>query len=94
MAAGGHLDPAGAHQHLGPYDSKGELGDLPVLLVDSSGLANTPILAPRLTLEAVQNHALMIHADGDNYSDTPEKLGGGHARIACGVIPGIVSAGS
>ncbi len=29
----------------------------------------------------------MIHAGGDNYSDTPEKLGGGGARVACGVIP-------
>lgn len=28
----------------------------------------------------------MIHAGGDNYSDKPEKLGGGGSRIACGVI--------
>jgi Cu-Zn family superoxide dismutase len=28
----------------------------------------------------------MIHAGGDNYSDHPEKLGGGGARIACGVV--------
>ncbi|WP_324128836.1 superoxide dismutase family protein, partial [Acinetobacter baumannii] len=28
----------------------------------------------------------MIHAGGDNYSDSPQPLGGGGARIACGVI--------
>jgi Cu-Zn family superoxide dismutase len=28
----------------------------------------------------------MIHSGGDNYSDVPEKLGGGGGRIACGVI--------
>ncbi|MBV8452160.1 MAG: superoxide dismutase, partial [Deltaproteobacteria bacterium] len=26
------------------------------------------------------------HAGGDNYSDTPLPLGGGGARLACGVI--------
>jgi Cu-Zn family superoxide dismutase len=28
----------------------------------------------------------MIHAGGDNYSDTPVTLGGGGARVACGVV--------
>ena len=28
----------------------------------------------------------MVHASGDNYSDDPAPLGGGGARIACGVI--------
>jgi Cu-Zn family superoxide dismutase len=28
----------------------------------------------------------MIHAGGDNYSDTPKPLGGGGERIACGVV--------
>jgi superoxide dismutase, Cu-Zn family len=28
----------------------------------------------------------MIHAGGDNYADQPQPLGGGGARIACGVI--------
>jgi Cu/Zn superoxide dismutase len=32
-------------------------------------------------------HAAMQHPNGDNYSDTPKPLGGGGARIACGVIP-------
>jgi Cu-Zn family superoxide dismutase len=44
-------------------------------------------LAPRIKdIQALKGHALMIHAGGDNYSDQPKPLGGGGARIACGVI--------
>jgi len=28
----------------------------------------------------------MVHVGGDNHSDHPEKLGGGGARMACGVV--------
>lgn len=84
--AGGHLDPKQTGNHLGPYSNKGHLGDLPALTVNDKGVANLPILAPRLKVRNLKNHALMIHAGGDNYSDIPEKLGGGGARIACGVI--------
>ncbi len=86
MAAGGHLDPAKTEQHDGPYAQKGHMGDLPVLIVDKDGNATLPTLAPRLTMDSFKGHALMIHLNGDNYSDTPEKLGGGGARIACGII--------
>ncbi len=84
-AAGGHLDPANTGKHLGPY-ANGHLGDLPVLYVDQQGQANTPSLAPRLSVNQIKGHALMIHLHGDNYSDEPEKLGGGGPRLACGVI--------
>jgi len=84
-AAGGHLDPANTGKHLGPY-ADGHLGDLPVLIVDKDGKASTPVLAPRLKINDLKGHALMIHAGGDNYSDTPAPLGGGGNRIACGVI--------
>ena len=86
MAAGGHLDPGGTNEHNGPYAKVGHLGDLPVLIVDQNGMATLPTLAPRFKLDAIIGHAFMIHANGDNYSDKPEKLGGGGARIACGVI--------
>ncbi|MBN8727625.1 MAG: superoxide dismutase family protein [Xanthomonadales bacterium] len=85
MAAGGHLDPHKAGRHGTPWGT-GHLGDLPALYVDDQGRANTPVLAPRLKLADVKNHALMIHAGGDNYSDQPEPLGGGGARVACGAI--------
>lgn len=86
-AAGGHLDPFKTNKHLGPYDTYGHLGDLPVLYVNKQGEANVPVLAPRLKVAGILNHSLMIHAGGDNYSDSPKSLGGGGARIACGVVP-------
>src|SRR3990167_5576814 len=84
MAAGGHFDPQKANTHQGPY-SNGHLGDLPVLYVDADGQAHTPILAPRLKTSDLKGLAVMVHANGDNYSATPT-LGGGGERIACGVI--------
>ncbi len=87
IAAGGHYDPQNTQQHLGPYDNKGHLGDLPALTVNQDGTANLPVLAPRLhKIADINNHALMIHAGGDNYSDTPAKLGGVAGRMVCGVI--------
>lgn len=85
-AAGGHFDPTESHQHLGPYNESGHLGDLPVLQVNQKGKALTQSLAPRLTTADLPGHSLMIHANGDNYSDTPKALGGGGPRFACGVI--------
>ncbi len=85
MGAGGHFDPGTTNSHQGPY-GEGHLGDLPVLATNSNGEANITLLAPRLTTQDVQGHAIMIHAGGDNYSDTPP-LGGGGARIGCGKIP-------
>lgn len=85
-AAGGHFDPTDAGAHKGPYED-GHLGDLPALYVNEEGKAEVPVLAPRLKrIEEIQDHALMIHAQGDNYSDDPQPLGGGGARVACGVI--------
>lgn len=86
MAAGGHLDPQKTEKHDGPYNKHGHLGDLPVLIVNQDGTATLPTMAPRFKLKTIMGHAFMIHAGGDNYSDQPEKLGGGGERIACGVI--------
>ncbi|MDW5378556.1 superoxide dismutase [Cu-Zn] SodC [Halomonas sp. HP20-15] len=83
-AAGSHLDPENTGTHQGP-NGEGHLGDLPALAVDDQGKATTPVLAPRLEVADLENHALIIHEGGDNYSDNPA-LGGGGARIACGTI--------
>ena len=85
LAAGGHYDPASTGVHAGPY-GEGHLGDLPGLYVDADGNADTPVLAPRLKVADVKGRSLMIHAGGDNYSDHPKALGGGGARMACGVL--------
>ena len=86
LAAGGHFDPQKSGKHLGPY-ADGHLGDLPAIYVTADGMANYPVLAPRLkSLADVKGHALMIHAGADNHSDMPKPLGGGGDRVACGVI--------
>lgn len=85
LAAGGHYDPDETGSHEGPY-GEGHLGDLPPLVADADGNVTLPILAPRLNVEDIQGRALIVHSGGDNFSDIPEKLGGGGSRIACGVV--------
>jgi Cu-Zn family superoxide dismutase len=85
-AAGGHWDSAHTAKHEGPMGS-GHIGDLPLLEIAADGSAVKTLTAPHMKdLEAIRGHALVIHAGGDNYSDQPAPLGGGGARIACGVI--------
>lgn len=84
LSAGGHYDPEEAGTHQGPYGD-GHLGDLPVLTVNGDGEANLPVLPPRLSMEDMPGRSLMIHAGGDTYADEPH-LGGGGARMACGVV--------
>ena len=86
IAAGGHFDPGATKKHLGPDAMGGHKGDLPVLTVAADGSAKGSLVAPHLKLADLAGHALMIHAGGDNYADQPKPLGGGGARIACGVI--------
>lgn len=84
-AAGGHYDPEESGHHGKPWGN-GHLGDLPALYVDAQGAASHPVLAPRLKMDDFSGKAIMIHAGGDNYSDQPKALGGGGARVACGVV--------
>ena len=84
QAAGGHYDPANTGVHEGP-EGNGHLGDLPRLTSDG-GRVTTAVVAPRLALSDLYGRALVIHEGGDNYSDSPAPLGGGGARLACGVV--------
>ena len=84
--AGGHLDPQHTGKHEGPAGN-GHLGDLPVLQVAGDGNATQTQIAPHIKDVAVlRGRSVVIHIGGDNYSDQPQPLGGGGARIACGVI--------
>ena len=85
LAAGGHLDPAGTGKHDTPWGD-GHLGDLPPLYVAADGTATQPVLGPRLKAADVAARSLMVHAGGDNHADHPAPLGGGGARVACGVV--------
>ncbi len=85
-AAGGHYDPNLSGKHEGPA-GMGHVGDLPVITVGADGAASGTLDAPRIRdVSSLRGHTLMIHAGGDNYSDTPAPLGGGGPRMACGLI--------
>ena len=85
QAAGGHFDPDTTKAHKGPGGG-GHKGDLPKLVVSDKGEAKDKLEVKGLTLADFDGKSLMIHEGGDNYSDTPKPLGGGGARIACGVV--------
>ena len=84
-AAGGHFDPKNTGRHAGPAGD-GHLGDMPELIAGPEG--NTPVAmyAPRLMTTDLVNRAIVVHKQGDNYFDEPEPLGGGGARVACGIV--------
>ncbi len=84
-AAGGHYDPQKTGKHAGP-NNDGHKGDFPELVVSSNGTATTSFYLKDLTVADFKGRSIIIHADGDNYKDTPKPLGGGGDRIACGVI--------
>lgn len=84
-AAGAHYDPAASNKHGTPWGD-GHLGDLPPLYVEASGVATQAVLAPRLKMSDIKGKSIMVHAGGDNHSDHPAPLGGGGARVSCGVI--------
>ena len=85
LAAGGHYDPEKTDRHGTPWGD-GHLGDLPPLFVDASGNATQPVLAPRLKMADMKGRSVMVHMGGDNHADHPAPLGGGGARMACGVV--------
>src|SRR5215831_18393335 len=86
QAAGGHFDPDATKAHKGPGGG-GHKGDLPKLVVSDKGDASGKLEAKGLTLADFEGKSLMIHAGGDNYSDTPKPNGGGGDRIVCGAVP-------
>ncbi|MGE5201387.1 MAG: superoxide dismutase [Cu-Zn] SodC [Acidobacteriota bacterium] len=86
LGAGGHYDPDRTGKHLGPEASGGHKGDMPLLAADAKGMSQGKLLAPHLKVQDLKGRSIVIHANGDNYSDQPAPLGGGGARIACGVF--------
>jgi len=81
-----NFDPDATKVHKGPAGG-GHKGDLPKLEVSEKGTSSAKLKAAGLKLADVEGKALMIHEGGDNYADAPKPLGGGGARIACGVVP-------
>jgi Cu-Zn family superoxide dismutase len=88
-SAGAHLNPGG-HQHGSANPQGSHLGDLPNLVIDSSGAGTltSELKATRAEAEAAlfdaDGTAIVIHAGPDDYRTDP--TGGSGARIACGVL--------
>lgn len=89
-SAGGHWNPQGrehgSDNAMGPH-----MGDLPNLVVDSSGTARLKALLPGGHLRRGDNPlldadgaALIVHADKDDMKTNPS--GNSGARTLCGVI--------
>ena len=83
LAVEGHWDPDNTNTHSGPFGN-GHRGDLSRLIVNADGSTTSEVVAPRLSTADLRERALIVHAGGDTYSDSPP-LGGGGARIACGI---------
>ena len=85
-AAGGHYDPQNTGKHEGP-EGNGHLGDMPLLQVGQDGNAAQSLTVPHIKdVAALRGKTVIIHIGGDNYSDQPQPLGGGGARIGCGIL--------
>lgn len=84
LSAGPHFDPGTTGKHQGPA-AKGHKGDLPAIEANANGQVQQELKAPNLKVADIKGRAVIIHAGGDTYQDTPP-LGGGGARVACGVI--------
>ena len=85
QGAGGHYDPLNTGKHLGP-NGNGHKGDLPYLTVNADGKVESQFYLQNTTTTELKNKSIIVHNGPDNYSDTPTPLGGGGARIACGII--------
>ncbi|MBO3094818.1 superoxide dismutase family protein [Cellulomonas dongxiuzhuiae] len=96
LSAGGHLGADVA-------DHAAHQGDLPSLLVDSTGAGRLTASTDAVTLEELMDDdgtAVMVHAGPDNFANIPEryapngpdadtlKTGDSGDRIACGVVGG------
>jgi Cu-Zn family superoxide dismutase len=88
LMAGGHFDPDKSGRHEGPW-AHGHKGDMPALAVNGDGIATDSVTVPRLKVADLKGRSIVIHAGADNYADQPKPLGGGGARIACGVVPAM-----
>ena len=90
QSAGGHFNP-GSRQHGSQNPEGMHAGDLPNLMVDEDGSADTSLaissalLAPGPgSILGAEGRSLVIHADPDDEKTDPS--GNSGARLICGVI--------
>jgi superoxide dismutase, Cu-Zn family len=90
QSAGNHFNP-GSRKHGSQNPEGPHAGDLPNLMVEEDGSADTTFaIAPGLLAEGstsmlgTQQRSLVIHADPDDEKTDPSGNSGG--RVVCGVI--------
>jgi Cu-Zn family superoxide dismutase len=90
QSAGSHFNPDSKKHGTGNPEGP-HAGDLPNLLVEEDGSADTTLaVSPALVAEGptsmlgAQRHSLVIHADPDDEKTDPS--GNSGARVVCGVI--------
>ncbi len=89
--AGPHFDPNDSKNHGGPNldSTKGHAGDFENLVFDANGSSFQKTATQKINLAggtlSVVGKTVIIHANEDNYTNTPAN-GGSGARVACGLI--------
>jgi superoxide dismutase, Cu-Zn family len=87
MSAGGHFNPE-SNPHAHHTSATHHAGDLPNLKADIHGVATFRVTLHGLSLAesklAITGHALIVHANPDDYASQP--AGNAGPRIACGLI--------
>ena len=91
LAAGGHYNPAPAHEHGLENPAGPHAGDLPNLVVNLEGDGRLNAKTDRVTLAelfAGDGSAFIIHANKDDQVTNTGSAGPGNsgARIACAVV--------
>ena len=87
-SAGGHFNPDGK-PHGDPGAGAHHVGDMPVLVADASGRANTRAELRSMSIGGggandIVGKSVVVHADPDDFRTQP--AGNSGARVACGVI--------
>lgn len=89
QAAGGHYNPADVKHGYLPTDGfeQAHAGDLGNIAIAPDGTGTLSLTVPELALEdgpyPVVDHAVILHADADDFGQPTGNAGG---RIGCGVI--------
>lgn len=81
---GGHWDPDNAKTHSGP-DGDGHRGDLDALTINADGSINQTVLSSKIKYSDINGKSFVIHANPDNYTDSPVN-GGSGARLYAAIF--------
>ena len=76
---GGHWDPDNTGTHAG-HDGEGHRGDLEALTINADGSVNQTVISSKIKYSDVEGKSFVIHANPDNYTDSPAN-GGSGARL-------------